>query len=159
MIQLPIRRISILVIACSTILLNSLMAQNPVVDSLQEVIKLEIADSLKFIAYKDLAWHYRRIHLDSAMMYNDLALENLQSMGSEPALADINYQYGLINRYKGEFDLSAEYYQKVLDFRIQSGDSIGIAKVNYALAVVKSQAKEFDSGVEYGLKSLEYLNY
>ena len=157
MIQLPMRRISILLIASYVILVNTLIAQNPVVDSLQEVVQLEIADSLKFVAYKDLAWHYRRIHLDSAIMYNDMALENLQSVGSMSALADINYQYGVLHRYKGAFDISTDYFQKVLDYRIQTADTTGIAKVYYAIAVVKAEAQEFDEGVEIALKSLDYF--
>jgi len=137
---------------------QSTVAQNQYLDSLKQVVESDLADTFKFTAYKDLAWEYRRMNLDSALMYNKDAERFLPAGDYKLANADLDYQFGVIYRYKTDFETSESYYKKVLEHKEKTKDSVGIARVYYAMACVKSEEQDFDAGVDLGLKSLAYFN-
>lgn len=142
----------VLIICCT-----SLQARNINLDSLKQVVAISQNKGDQFKAAMDLGWYYRTVQLDSAFYYTEYA-DDITTEVERAKKAEIYYNFGVINRYKGAFNKSIEYYQKNLEINQDLNNLSGIAKAHYGLSTAHLENKDMDNALLQSQKSKDIFS-
>lgn len=118
-------------ILCYVWLLPEGFAQNQkLIDSLEEELyAYPQKDSVRVDLYNQLGFHYRKGDKAKAQLYLDSAIQLSKKLDYRKGLSGAYNRYGIIYKYKMQFDKAEEYYQKSIDIAKKYGDKKAEADV------------------------------
>ncbi|MEL7119222.1 MAG: tetratricopeptide repeat protein [Bacteroidota bacterium] len=110
----------------------------------------------------ELAWEYRRVNLDTALIYaqkaNEIATKNNLDHTDKDLIKEEGDSYmrmGLIHRMQGEYQLSDSTYNLAAQTRHELKDTLGEAGAYNALATLYVRQSKFEEAASYYKKSNE----
>lgn len=100
-------------------------------------------------AFTDLGWQYRRINLDSALLFLAEAETLLPKRGYDTLHFEYDYTLGTVLRYRGDYSSAKEALQRCLDFSSTTATKDDDGRSNYALSIVFLENREFERAIEH----------
>ncbi|MEO9894164.1 ATP-binding protein [Aurantibacter sp.] len=128
----------------------SAFAQTTKIDSLQQALKNVDSDSLKIQILGNLSWEYlnSRSNPKLAKKYIDSLYSYSIKNYNQNKIATSNYQYGVLERQKGNYDLALSYLTKYLNYHESQGNKRDIANGLYQNALIYDDKGEYDKSSE-----------
>ncbi|MBI3502779.1 MAG: tetratricopeptide repeat protein [Bacteroidetes bacterium] len=126
----------------------------PILDSLEKVMKGLPEDSSKVDMLNILCWNYLTVNINKAFLFSEEAISLSKKIGYKKGLAKGYVLTGNIFYEKGELQKSIEEYHKGLKIREETGDKWGTAGVYGNIGHLYGLMKQFDKAIEYQQKSL-----
>ncbi len=102
-------------------------SQCQVVDSLQNLLKSEISDSLRGYVLDELSFEWFYDDLDSSLHYALLSYDVFESIDYKKGMATAIRSIAVAYHYKNDWDSAEYFYQKSAEFNNSIGDSLGQA--------------------------------
>ncbi len=125
-----------------------------VIDSLETLVKSNIGDSLKQVAFSDLCYNYSFIDFDKAISNGKEALLLAQKLNNPKAIAlafsDIGNCYTRVNKLNEALD----YHNKAYALRKQLGMDLKAAGSLSNISIIYKQQGNFKVSAEYMMKAL-----
>jgi serine phosphatase RsbU (regulator of sigma subunit) len=132
------------------------MAQDqPVIDSLLQVLAEVKEDTIKIDALIELGNHYSYVLPDSALYYLTEALEISNKINSSEFKAVCYRNLGMVIEHQGFYDKALEKYFKALEFFEEIGNKVGIAECYNDIAIIHYMQGSYELCGEYLTKSYE----
>jgi len=103
-------------------------------------------DSGEYYIYKDL---------QKSEQFYAIAKESAENIGGDSLLAKIYVGLGIIERLKGNYPATLEYYQQALAIHQQLNDIVSISADYHNIGVVFRFTEYFDKAKDYLLKSVQ----
>lgn len=128
-------------------------AQRRKVDSLLALIP-QRSDTEKVIIYIKLASGYKRINIDTAVLYANRALQISKKHKFLRGEYDAVYKLSDYHKDKGNFTEALSYMQRSLEIGMSLSDSLGIAQSYNAFGNIYNKKGEYQHALNYFLKSL-----
>lgn len=136
--------------------LSSAHAQNPYVDSLQQVIQEKKHSQQELTeAYTSLGWEYRRISIDSGFLYLQQAQQLLPENTYDSLHFDHDYALGTLKRYNGDYAESIETFKRCLEFAEKSDEIDLRGRSNYAIAIAYNENQDYEKAITHVQRSKE----
>lgn len=125
-------------------------AQLSVIDSLKKEIGLAQTDSSRIHALKNLSWHYlnSRSNMPLAKIYIDSVHALSSAIDNRLGIAIADYQYGVLERQKGNYGKALSYFENYVQFGKASGEDKRIADGLYQKALVLDDQGEFEKATD-----------
>lgn len=136
---------------------STLHAQTKLIDSLKISLSKVDTDAKKAKILGDLTWYYRAISTDSSLKYGNQALELLNTMNDEKALAQQLSDMGAVYLFRGDIEASKSSYLHALRLRRKNKDTLGIAKINANLATIYQQIQQIDSAMVMSIDAMKFF--
>lgn len=95
------------------------------------------------------------VHVDSAQLFAQMAIENGRTLENKEPLAKGYYNLGLTHHVQGQFDSAVANYEKALEYKSFIEDQSLLAGLSNNLGVVYGQKGIFARALEYYLQSLD----
>jgi len=134
--------------------LQSKAQDKKVIDSLEILVKSNVSDSLKQIAYSDLCFNYGYIDFEKALYNGKEALLLAQKLNNPKAIAlafsDIGNCYTRVNK----LNEALEYHIKAYALRKQLGMDLKAAGSLSNISIIYKQQGNFKLSAEYMMKAL-----
>lgn len=125
------------------------------IDSLKTLTS-EQTDTVLFKTLLDLGnRYYNRGQLDSSFKYYQTGYQKCLTTNNHKFTCDFLLHLGLIEREKGVYNKSSEYYFKALEIADANNYSGQKASIFNGIAVLYAIQKEFDKALTYYTKSLD----
>ncbi len=129
------------------------LAQNN--DSLEALLKTNIADTAKLQILSDLNWNFVPIDLDKALEFGKQELALAEKIGNQKYIAQGHNDIGIALQQKSKFREAIEEHKKALQYRLKLKDDKDIASSYFKLGVCYSRISDFVSSNEATLNSLK----
>jgi signal transduction histidine kinase len=123
------------------------------VDSLLQLVDMDIADSTKLRAYRRIGNFYMDNNPGKAISYFEKIKPLAQKTNNTLALANSYYDIGYCNRLKGDFDQSLENYQQSMRLYETLKDDRRLSNALMSVAAVYFLNKDFKKTDEYHHKA------
>lgn len=117
-------------------------------DSLLNVIKQTNQDTIKVIAYEQLALIYRKTNKDSAFYYNQKAIEVATKAKKPTYLAEAHREYALTAQANDDYNLAITYYQKALKIHEKAKNKEGVGESFNDIGVAYYYAGDYEKARE-----------
>jgi len=131
-------------------------AQQPVgVDTLLQQLEKASTDSTKLQTYFRIAWAYFRHDVSESRGYVNQAISLSEHINDSASTYRGYYYLGLINRLESNYDSALQYFQKVYDYRMHTGQASETDNVLFNMGVVTSYKGWYDKSLEYYLRALQ----
>jgi two-component system, sensor histidine kinase PdtaS len=125
-------------------------AQSSSIVSLKQTAKdKDLSREQRANAFTDLGWQYRRINLDSALLFLAEAENLLPKRGYDTLHFEYDYTLGTVLRYRGDYSSAKEALQRCLDFSSTTAAKDDDGRSNYALSIVFLENREFERAIEH----------
>ena len=123
-------------------------AQAKIIDSLKK--KYESADEKnKILILADVAYYYRLVHIDSAMMMAQTALKMASSLGFDQGKANALSSIGSVYRITGDMQNAMYYHFEALRVAQKFGFDTEIAKATLGIGTDYFDLKELDLSIQH----------
>ena len=142
----------------SLILFNSfmLMAQSPVIDSLENELKQHTeVDTTRINILNALAYKLQSTDSERAMEYANEALANANKIDDAPLKIGALRMLGIVYSRKGDFQQSLKYFQKALDIAVENDIKEGLLRCYLNIGIVYSNLGDFSMAIEHYQKALD----
>ncbi len=134
----------------------SVQAQNqPVIDSLLQLLETEVSDQGKVDVYVKLAGEYDRIDTLQTMRYVNLAVALADAIGYPEGSADAMYEQGWARMMVGNYDGAEAAFTEGLVLAGANNYLVGKANIFGGLGVLGSLRKNYSKALDYQYKSLK----
>ena len=131
-------------------------AQNEVIiDSLKTALADTKGDSAKVYVLKRLSREYRRFDSKLAMQYANQAYKLAEHSKMEEALADLNFDIGLIHYNTGDYEKSQKYFLKSLSMFESLENLVGIGKAYEMVGDIKGVQGDGVTAINHYRKALK----
>ena len=122
-------------------------SQAKIIDSLKK--KYESADEKnKILILADMAYYYRLVHIDSAMMMAQAALKMASSIGFDQGKANALSSIGSVYRIHGDMQNAMYYHFEALRVAQKFGFDTEIAKATLGIGTDYFDLKELDLSIQ-----------
>lgn len=146
----------IILTLCFVIATFLLSAQvRPFLDSLKNDLQVVTDDSLRFRVLDELAWTYRRMNADSALMYGKLAIEQAEILKDDRLTAIAYSTHGVIKMQNNLDDFGIGDLKKSLSFNLKTNDQRGVSSNFNNLGNAYESMGVYDSAITYYGKSIQ----
>lgn len=146
---------TLLVVLLLFIQLFSHAQDKKLIDSLELLIKTNVNDSIKQIAYGDLSYNYGFIDFEKALLYGKESLDLAIKLNNKKAIAlaysDIGNCYTRINKLKE----ALFYHQKAYELRKALGMDLKAAGSLSNISIIYKQQGKFKESAEYMMQALK----
>jgi len=135
---------------CGILACQFATSQDSKIDSLQQVLKASVSDTAKIIALNNLSWEYlnSRSNMPEAKIYIDSIFALSKEKNFLRGIALANYQYGTLERQKGNYEKALAHFDLYIDYAKQQGNRKRIADGSYQKALVYDNRGDFDKSSE-----------
>lgn len=125
------------------------------IDSLKHylVINKKI-DTARALVYNQLGFLYRRSDKDLALLYIDSAVTISNELNYRVGLCGAYNRYGIVHKYKGQYDKAIKFYNKSLVIAKELGEQERIADVYNNLGNVYRMQDNYKQAVESFISAL-----
>lgn len=103
----------------------------------------------------ELAWYYKNIDLDSAMMFARLGQKEAQKTNDHFAITSSLNSLANVFEAKSQMDSALDYHGKSLEIEIEYADSLGIASTYNNLGIIYDLQGQYEKSLSYYYQSLE----
>lgn len=128
----------------------SAQRQRPLIDSLEQRLT---QDDLSLVEQVEtlnaLGWQYRRVNIDSGMLYLAQAEEMLYGRLYDTLHFQHDYNLGTLLRYQGDYPTSAAILTRCVDFAEEAQDTLRLGNANYAIAIARLENQEYAVALEH----------
>ncbi|WP_178989579.1 tetratricopeptide repeat protein [Winogradskyella schleiferi] len=131
-------------------------AQTKIIDSLKTLTKTAEKEVDRADAFQRLAWLHILRDLETAEAYNDTAYSKYSQINNERGVAQVNYKYGVIYRFSGEYSKAHKNLDLYKKFAIQEKDSMAQANVAYQKGVVYALQGDYENSLESYFETLHW---
>lgn len=132
-----------------------LSAQTVELDSLNQLLKKPISDSLKGYVLDELSYQWYYNNLDSSLHYANLSIGVFQKINDLKGLARAFTDGAVAYHYKNEWDSAESYYLKAKQAHEDSNNELGVAGSLNNLGVLLMDKGDFESAADRFLTSLK----
>lgn len=140
--------ICMLCIACG----GEAYAGRQVVDSLLTVAS-KSNDSIRALAYFDIAWYYRNVSVDSAELFCHKTIKLGKEIGFLKIEGESYGLLGVLERTRGNFETALQWFLKALKIKEAMKDEHGLTVTYNDLGVLYKSMKRWDEALEQYRKS------
>lgn len=130
-------------------------SQTREIDSLKAVIQNPKNSLSKTKAYEKLGYIYILKNTTFAEKYLDSAMVGYKKINSKKDIADVEYKYGLLYRFRSEYNKALEQFDKTINFSISIKDSIVLGNAFYETGVIKGLQGNYQESLKYLYKALK----
>ncbi|MFL1011566.1 tetratricopeptide repeat protein [Flavisericum labens] len=137
--------------------LHNIFSQTSRLDSLQIELKKAGHDSLKVQVLKDISWEYlnNRSNIQMAEKYIDSVYYLSKEIRLEWGIAVAKYQYGVLERQKGNYTEALAYFDEYIEFSNKTDDQIDLANGLYQKAVIFDNKGRYTESLKIYYKILK----
>jgi two-component system NarL family sensor kinase len=130
-------------------------SQNRTIDSLENLVKTKIPDSVKVLALSELCWEYRAVDQKKAIDKGTKAVKLARKINSKACLGKSLNDLSIIFIDQAKLDTAAILLEEVLKIRTELKDSIGIGAVHNKLGIIYQTKMELKKALDHNLKALD----
>jgi tetratricopeptide (TPR) repeat protein len=135
------------------LLLTQFSWANRQTDSLLNIINTSKVDTAITLAYEQLAANYRQTNADSALYFNQKAIDFSIKQKNKKELATAYREYALTAQAVGKYPVAIEYYKKALKVNQQLKNKDGVGENYNDIGIAHYYAGEYGEAREYFEKS------
>lgn len=128
------------------------------VDSLQNILKNNPADSVKASVLGDLCWHLKYSDPPKALEYGHQSILISKMNGYEALQAYASNNVGVVYWAKSEYDSAVYYIEKTRDLYQSLNNERGVAVTSVNLGLILQNKGDYDASLEYQLEALRIIN-
>ncbi len=134
--------------------------QTSKIDSLHQAFKIAQTDSAKAQVLGNISWEYlnTRSNPEVAEKYIDSLFSFSQNTNNQRQIATANYQYGVLERQKGNYDKAETYLNIFLEYHRSINNKPQIANGLYQKAIIFDNQGKFDKSAEIYYSILKIYN-
>ncbi len=125
------------------------------VDSLLNQLKNNIEKPDEIDILNELAWQLRKSHADSAEAFALQGITISKNIKDQKKEATSLNRLGEIERLRGNFNLSIDYFQEALSIERTIGHKYGIARASSQLCTLYKNIGAYRKALDYGKESLD----
>ncbi|GAA3568387.1 hypothetical protein GCM10022395_17950 [Snuella lapsa] len=127
-----------------------LYGQTPAIDSLQQALQKADSDSLRIRILKNISWEYlnNRSNVPMAEIYIDSIYNLSREANIEWGTLLARYQYGVLERQKGNYDEALEHFDAYIKFSEVHNDPIQVANGAYQKAIIYDYRGQYEKSLE-----------
>jgi tetratricopeptide (TPR) repeat protein len=125
------------------------------IDSLKNELKYAKEDTNKVKLLLKLGMQYEYSIPDTAMFYNQKALNLSQKINLKKFIADCYLSFGIVHRLQGANDTALVYFHKTLKIRKELDDKKGISDCYDNIGIVHTDQGSYNKALEYYFKALK----
>ncbi len=129
--------------------------ENPLLDSLTQVLNTASEDSNKVILMNDIAWELKFENPQQARVYLDSALSLAQDLNFKKGEGDANNFRGVVEDIHGNSELAVKYFQHALAIRQELGDKKGVARLYNNIGNVQDNLGNQEESLKNYLEALK----
>jgi serine phosphatase RsbU (regulator of sigma subunit)/Flp pilus assembly protein TadD len=126
------------------IVVNNCFYGSNSVDSLLHLVKTTKVDTVKIVAYEQLALCYRKTNKDSALYFNQKAIDAAKQSDNYQFIAETHREYALTAQANDDYVLAANYYKKAFDIHKKHKDKKGMSEAYNDIGVAYYYAGDYD---------------
>jgi signal transduction histidine kinase len=137
---------------------GSLTAQNrhqQIIDSLENVLKQPLHDSLKLQTINYLSYYYTETNEDRFLELAEEALKLIGSTKNKYEIAGAYFNNALAAEVKGEYIASLGFNAKALQLYQELGDTVSVNLIFNNIGIAYNQIGDYSMAVYYLLKGVE----
>ncbi|MEP0987833.1 tetratricopeptide repeat protein [Ekhidna sp.] len=127
----------------------------PFLDSLKNDLNTVTDDSLRFRVLDELAWTYKRVDADSALMYAAMEIEVAKKLANEQFMAFGYSNIGVIKKENELDDYGIKDLHKSLAINKRLGNQRGIASNSNNIGNSYELIGKYDSAIKYFTRSIQ----
>ncbi len=142
----------ILLVTFNFILATNIFAQQNQIDSLKQVVSIAKEDTTLVQTLNDLASIYKKINLDTSLIYAEQSLELALQLNYKIGQAKAYKNIGVVYYNHSDYDKTIEYWQKALKTNTEIGNKKGIAA---NIGIVYYDQSNYPKALEYYQKALK----
>jgi serine phosphatase RsbU (regulator of sigma subunit)/Tfp pilus assembly protein PilF len=131
------------------------IAQNPIIDSIENVLKTTKNDTTRLVALNDLCFRYRPINPQKSLTLGKDAIALAQKLGKSKIEASVNNNIGNACSAQGNYDSALVYFKKSIVLYKKIGDKKGQAAPTYNLGDLYMHKGDLNIALGYELESLK----
>jgi signal transduction histidine kinase/Flp pilus assembly protein TadD len=121
-------------------------------DSLIEVLRTSEDISTRAKVHSRVAWLNIIKDIDYAKAHLDTSLALYQQQDDIRAVANVNYRFGVLYRFAGEYEKALNYANRYQAYAESVQDTMGLANIFYQKGVILSQSGDYEGSLQ------EYFN-
>jgi tetratricopeptide (TPR) repeat protein len=126
------------------------------IDSLQNLLKSELADSVRVNILSDLGgYQIKNRDFAKALRNFTEAINIAQITHNRKALSNILQRIGILYMSQNNYSEAAEYYNKALVIKKELGDKKGIADITSNMGIIYSDQGEYAKAIENYFEALK----
>lgn len=111
---------------------------NTEIDSLKSVVSSSSTTKDKAAAYSRLSWLHILQDVEKSIAYNDTAYTLYKELDDKIGLANTNYKYGVIERFRGNYTRAIDHMDESLKFYEKEKDTLWMANTFFQIGVIYS---------------------
>lgn len=111
---------------------------NTEIDSLKSVVSSSSTTKDKAAAYSRLSWLHILQDVEKSIAYNDTAFTLYKELDDKIGLANTNYKYGVIERFRGNYTRAIDHMDESLKFYEKEKDTLWMANTLFQVGVIYS---------------------
>lgn len=150
---MKLRILSALLITC-LVFQSSAQSRRQFLDSLKNDLARVTDDSLTFRLLDELAWTYKRVDADSALMYGQLGIEAANKLQNDQFLAFIYATIGITKTENDMGDYGVSELRKALAINTLLANQDGIASNSNNLGNAYENVGNYDSAISFYSESI-----
>lgn len=131
------------------------VAQNPVVDSLENQLQKKITAAERVSILSELCWQYRQINQAKGLRYGNEAVRLARESGDKKGLSKSLNDLSILYMDKTQFDTAILLLNQALAIRIQLKDSVGEAAIYNKLGIIYQNQLNLKEALTHALKALD----
>ncbi|NMH86152.1 tetratricopeptide repeat protein [Flavivirga algicola] len=124
--------------------------QTATLDSLQLELKKAVTDSSKAQVIKNISWEYLNNRSNNTMA--ELYIDSLYNISVKSGLKSwevlAKYQYGVLERQRGNYDKALDYFEEYIEFSEGNKDKKEIANGLYQKAIILDDKGSFEESLK-----------
>ena len=145
--------LALLIVHCSLFIVK---AQNPEIDSLENLIQLHVnKDTIRVNLLNETAYNLYSIDLEKLLKYAQEAVKLADEIGFDKGKAESLKIVAIYYSIKADNPKAIEYYQKSLTICKKIGNKEGISACYGNLGIVYSNQGEYSKALEYYQNSMK----
>ncbi|MCB0408586.1 MAG: tetratricopeptide repeat protein [Flavobacteriales bacterium] len=136
--------ISFILLCFSVLVLNATTWR----DSLNTIVNSNQHDTVKILALEQLAANYRKNEPDSALFFNQKAIDLSKKTKIAKEIAEAYREYALSAQAIGKYPLAVEYYQKAQKVHLKDNNKNGVAEAFNDIGIAFYYSGEYEKARE-----------
>ncbi|HAS45514.1 MAG TPA: hypothetical protein DCS93_33830 [Microscillaceae bacterium] len=154
---LQFKKTFFIILWTSLLAYNQAITQNqPIIDSLNGLLKTNISIEQKIAAYKSLSKIYFDSDSNKVVLYTNLAIKLAKSVNNFKEISLIHNNLAWLHLSKGDFKQAKTFFRQNLDNAQKGGYKAGIGRAYNGLGIVNAYLKaEHSTVLDYFHKSLK----
>jgi len=124
-------------------------------DSLLYELSQANKDTNKVHLYRSLSYLYVRSQFELSRLYSDSMLDLSEQLDYEKGKYLAHYQYGLADRFEGNYEKAMDRFSTWYDYNLRIGDSLNQASALFQIGIIHDYLGNYDQSLATLLEALK----